>query len=103
MAWLPGAISQGWSGRSAAHSKQSPLPSLSKPCVYGAAATIGDMVYLTGGQTGPDLSDASGDFLRLDMSAYDGTPQSVAWERLPSWPGPARAFPGSDRSRSGRH
>jgi len=72
--------------------KQIPLPSLSEPCAYGAAAAIGKTVYLTGGQTGSELASATTRFQRLDMSAYNGTPDSVAWEQLPSWPGPARAY-----------
>jgi SSS family transporter len=71
---------------------QLPLPSLPEPCAYGAAAVIGETVYLTGGQTGSDLATATSRFLRLDMSEYDGTAGSVEWERLPDWPGPARAF-----------
>ncbi len=72
--------------------RQMPLPSLSKPCAYGAATAIGQTVYLTGGQTGSDLSTSTSDFQCLDMSSYDGTPESVTWEQLPSWPGPARAY-----------
>jgi solute:Na+ symporter, SSS family len=72
--------------------EQKPLPSLPNPCAYGAAAAIGDTVYLTGGQTGSELSTSTGQFLCLDMSKYDGTTGSVAWEALPSWPGPARAY-----------
>ena len=71
---------------------RSRFPALPNPCAYGAAAVIGDTVYLTGGQTGSELSTATTDFLRLDMSAYDGTADSISWERLPGWPGPARAF-----------
>ena len=71
---------------------QEPLPSLPNPCAYGAAAVIGDTVYLTGGQAGSELSTATADFMRLDMSGYDGTAGSVAWERLPGWPGPPRAY-----------
>ena len=72
--------------------EQKPLPSLPNPCAYGAAAVIGATVYLSGGQTDAELSTATSEFLRLDMGAYDGTPGSVAWERLPNWPGPTRAF-----------
>ena len=72
--------------------EQKPLPSLPSPCAYGAAAAIGDTVYLTGGQTGSELSTSTSQFLRLEMGKYDDTAGSVAWERLPNWPGPARAF-----------
>ena len=72
--------------------EQKPLPSLPNPCAYGAAAVIGATVYLSGGQTDAELSTATSELLRLDMSSYDGAPGSVAWERLPNWPGPPRAF-----------
>ena len=72
--------------------QQVPLPSLPEPCAYGAAAVIGQTVYLAGGQTDSDLSTATTRFLRLDMSGYNGSPDSVHWEQLPAWPGPARAF-----------
>lgn len=80
-----------WDG-DAKQLNQMPLPALTSPCAYGAAAVIGNVVYLTGGQPDSDLSSATTGFWRLDMNSYEGTPNSVAWERLPGWPGPARAF-----------
>ena len=72
--------------------EQKPLPSLPAPCAYGAAAAIGNTVYLTGGQSGSELATATNGFFRIDLSQYDGTERSALWEPLPGWPGPARAF-----------
>lgn len=72
--------------------EQKPLPALPAPCVYGAAAAIGETVYVTGGQLGGELATATNRFFRLDLSTYDGTERSALWEPLPGWPGPARAF-----------
>ncbi len=69
-----------------------PLPSLPEPCVHGAAAMIGDVVYLAGGQTGNGLETAMANFWRLDLSEYDRPEAKPAWEKLPSWPGPSRAL-----------
>jgi solute:Na+ symporter, SSS family len=71
---------------------QKPLPSLPAPCAYGAAARIGGVIYLAGGQTGPGLKTALANFWRLDLSKRDGPSESFRWEILPAWPGPARAF-----------
>ena len=70
---------------------QVPLPSLPEPCAYGAAARIGDAVYLAGGQRGATLETALTNFWRLDLSQRDAG-ASFQWEVLPGWPGPARAF-----------
>ncbi|WP_442484432.1 hypothetical protein [Aeoliella sp. SH292] len=65
--------------------REYPLPSL--PCGVSSAcgATIGDVVYLAGGDCG---EGGSGQFLRLDL----GAPQdNWHWEELPTWPGPPRS------------
>lgn len=69
----------------------SPLPPLPGPCAYGAAAAIDDVIYLAGGQYGPGLDSAMGNLWRLDLSE-DRDPSDAAWEELPAWPGPPRAF-----------
>ena len=71
---------------------QVPLAPLPTPLAYAAATAIGQTVYLAGGQTGAELSTATTNFFRLDMSTYNGSADSVQWERLPPWPGPPRAY-----------
>jgi len=71
---------------------QVPLPALPEPCAYGAAACIGDVVYLAGGQRGTMLDTAMTNFWRLDLSQQGWPPDLFQWQVLPSWPGPARAF-----------
>lgn len=71
---------------------QAPLPSLPSPCAYGAAALIGDAIYLAGGQSGATLDTAMANFWRLDLGKQGGPPEAFRWEVLPAWPGPARAF-----------
>ncbi|MEX2214826.1 MAG: sodium/solute symporter [Phycisphaeraceae bacterium] len=71
----------------------SPLPDLPQPLVYGAAAIIGNTVYIAGGQTDQALTTATTFFARLNLSALDDAKGPKAeWEILPPWPGPARAF-----------
>ena len=75
--------------------QQAELPALPEPAAFMAAAMIGDVIYVAGGQSGAGLDSASDRFWRMDMSGYDGSEASVAnlkWEPLPTWPGPARAF-----------
>ncbi|HQN35342.1 MAG TPA: sodium/solute symporter [Sedimentisphaerales bacterium] len=71
---------------------QEPLPPLPEPCAYGAAARIGDVIYLAGGQRGSAFDTATSNFWRLDLSRQGGPAESFRWEALPSWPGPGRAF-----------
>ena len=84
---------------------QTPLPPLPKPCVHGAAARIGNTIYLAGGQSDLKLDSAMANFWRLDLSALEampdvpaaqkagaGAPVGLRWEQLPVWPGPGRAF-----------
>ncbi len=68
---------------------QKPLPDLPQPCAYGAAAMVGEVVYLAGGQSGEGLETTMNNFWRLDLS---GPEETWAWETLPPWPGPERAF-----------
>lgn len=67
--------------------EQQPLPPLPEPCAYGAAATIGDVVYLACGQTTQELITAGNHLWRLDLSV-----EAPRWEVLPPCPGPGRAF-----------
>ena len=65
-------------------------PSLPKPCASGCATIIGEKVYLAGGQSGAGLETAMTNFWMLDLSQRDAP--GFAWQELPPWPGPARAF-----------
>jgi len=78
-----------WDGREL---RQEALPALPAPCAYGAAALIGEVIYLAGGQSGAGLDTAMGNFWRLDLSRREGPAESFRWELLPTWPGPVRAF-----------
>lgn len=66
---------------------QTPLPPLPEPCTNGAAARIGDLIYVAGGQTAMSLDSATNRMYQLDLAATE--PQ---WEQLPAWPGPERAY-----------
>lgn len=72
--------------------RQTPLPDLPEPCAYGAAALIGEVVYLAGGQSGTTLDTALTNLWSLDLSKIDARDGSFAWQALPAWPGPSRAF-----------
>ncbi len=66
------------------------LPKLPQPLAYSSAALLEDKIYLAGGSTGHDLSTATKAFYVLDLSAQGQA--DFAWQVLPSWPGPARAY-----------
>jgi solute:Na+ symporter, SSS family len=70
---------------------QSPLPSLPRPCAFGSATMIGDVIYLAGGTTGADLETAMNNFWSLDLSKAN-EPDAFQWREMPPWPGPERAF-----------
>ena len=63
------------------------LPAFPAPCTGGAAALIGDVVYVAGGQSEASLDTAGKNFWRMNLAATE-----LKWEKLPPWPGPARAF-----------
>ena len=66
-------------------------PSLPSPCAYGDAAIIGNAVYLAGGQSSGDDASVMRNLWKLEL-AVDPR-QSLAWEQLPAWDGPARVHP----------
>ncbi|MFP6901698.1 MAG: sodium/solute symporter [Opitutales bacterium] len=66
-------------------------PPLPKPCAYGAAALVGDVIYLAGGQSGQSLETAMANFWALDLSKKDN-PTEFVWKELAPWPGSSRAF-----------
>jgi len=72
--------------------RTTPLPALPAPMAFGAAAAIGDVVYVAGGQSGLALETATRRFWRLDLSRLGAADGSFGWEALPPWPGDARAF-----------
>ena len=67
--------------------KQVELPRLPKACAGGAAALVGDVVYVAGGHGKGGLTSAMKNFWRLNLADAN-----AEWEKLPGWPGPARAY-----------
>lgn len=72
------------------------LPDLPQACAYAAATYCGTSVYVAGGQSTSELNSAMRNFWRLDLDSWSDetarTRPPLQWERLPAWPGPARAF-----------
>ena len=66
-------------------------PSLPRPCAHGAAALLGDVIYLAGGQSGLSLDTAMTNFWALDLSKRED-PEQFRWRELASWPSPSRAL-----------
>ncbi|MEM1227937.1 MAG: sodium/solute symporter [Planctomycetota bacterium] len=66
-------------------------PALPKPCAYGAATLIDEVIYLAGGQSGSSLETAMNNFWSLDLRQRE-SPAEFHWTELPAWPGPPRAF-----------
>ena len=66
-------------------------PSLPKPCAFGAAALVGNVIYLAGGQNGQSLETAMTNLWSLDLSKKARAAEFV-WQELPSWPGSSRAL-----------
>lgn len=64
-------------------------PRLPRPCVYGDAATIGDTVYLAGGQSDQTDNSVMNNFWKLEL-APNGQPLN-GWKELAPWAGPPRA------------
>jgi len=68
-----------------------PYPKLPKPCAFGAATIIGDVIYMAGGQSGGGLDSALKNLWSLDLSKKDSE-AAFKWQELDGCPGPARAF-----------
>jgi SSS family transporter len=66
-------------------------PSLPEPCAFGAAALIGNTIYLAGGQSGATLDTAMTNLWSLDLTHRDLLDQ-FQWQRIDGWPGPPRAL-----------
>jgi len=70
--------------------KTKQLPNLPSPLAYSSATSIDNKVYVAGGTTGLGLETAQSCFWSLDLSEIQNA--VFEWQRLPSWPGPPRAF-----------
>ena len=79
-----------WDG-SSGQVTSSDYPRLPKPCAFGSAALIGDVIYLAGGQRGQLLDSAMTNFCSLDLSKKQ-RPTEFVWKQLEPWPGPSRAL-----------
>lgn len=66
-------------------------PSLPKPCAFGSATLVGDVIYLAGGQSGQTLDTAMTNFWSLDLSKRHD-PAAFRWQPLEPFPGPSRAL-----------
>jgi SSS family solute:Na+ symporter len=66
-------------------------PSLPAPCAYGAAALIGDVIFLVGGQRGASLDTAMSQLWSLDLSKQDH-PDEFQWRIHDDVPISTRAF-----------
>jgi SSS family transporter len=76
---------------SAGHVTATDYPTLPKPCGFGAAALVGDVIYLAGGQSGQSLDTAMTNFWSLDLTKKD-QPAEFVWRKLAPWPGPSRVL-----------
>jgi N-acetylneuraminic acid mutarotase len=66
-------------------------PPLPQPFAYGQAALIGNVIYLTGGQSGLALETATNAVWTLDLAVQNDSERFV-WRSLPTPPWPSRAF-----------
>lgn len=69
------------------------LPPLPHPLTGCAAAALGSVVYVAGGQRGTALDGATAAFLRLDCSLLEHDGADLRWETLPDVPGGPRSLP----------
>ncbi len=66
-------------------------PSLPRPCAYGQAALVANVIYLAGGQRGSDIASAMNNFWSLDLSQKNN-PNAFVWRKLSAWSDEPRAF-----------
>jgi SSS family transporter len=64
------------------------IPSLPAPWTHGAAALVGDVLYVVGGQSTLQDTTAIDGGWRIDL-----TDPSQGWSPLPGWPGGGRILP----------
>ncbi|MBN9694070.1 MAG: galactose oxidase [Verrucomicrobia bacterium] len=62
-----------------------PLRPIPSPLANACGLLIGERIYMAGGIESPTSTVASAEFLRLDLQS-----SPMEWNRLPTWPGPAR-------------
>lgn len=77
-------------------------PPLPRPCAFGQATLIGDVVYLAGGQSGNSLDTAMRNFWTLDLSQRRDE-ASFKWKELSAWPGSSRALNITVHQHNGTH
>jgi len=70
---------------------RSDFPPLPVPFAYGQATVIGKVIYVAGGQSGPQLDSAMNQWWSLDLSLYNDS-KKFQWRELPQMPAPVRAF-----------
>jgi len=68
------------------------LPSLPRPLAFCAAAKVGNVIYVAGGQETMKDARATKTFLALDLST-EGDANAFVWRELAPWPGPPRIVP----------
>ncbi len=66
-------------------------PSLPRPCAYGQATLVENVIYLAGGQSGSDIASAMNNFWSLDLSQRNN-PEAFVWRELSAWSDEPRAF-----------
>ncbi|HIM28237.1 MAG TPA: hypothetical protein EYG57_01630 [Planctomycetes bacterium] len=88
-----------WDAR-AARITRTEYPSLPRPCAYGQAAVVGNVIYLAGGQHANDLDSAMTNFWALDLANRDND-EEFSWRELEAWPGKPRAFNITARQNNG--
>ncbi|MBN1852140.1 MAG: hypothetical protein JW829_05420 [Pirellulales bacterium] len=77
-------------------------PRLPKPCAYGQATVVGNIIYLAGGQSDQGLETAMRNFWALDLAKQKDA-DAFVWRELPPWPGSARAFNITAHQQNGDH
>lgn len=65
--------------------ERAPLPDLPQPLANACGALVGNTLYVAGGTTTPDATQALHAFWALDLAAAQ-----PAWRALEPWPGPGR-------------
>lgn len=71
-----------WKNGELKHKEFAPLP---EPLANSCGAVVGHTVYVAGGTTAPDATNAMKNFWSLDLKK-----RGAKWKQLDPWPGPAR-------------
>ncbi len=66
-------------------------PSLPRPCAYGQATLVANVIYLAGGQSDREIASAMNNFWSLDLS-QKSNPNAFVWRELSAWSDEPRAF-----------